>query len=452
MKELLKALRPGTVRADVPAGDASSDVEALREELAGTRRVLEALKAQAAQASSEVEHLLALERGRLLERASLTALPRPRLLSTSIDLQGSASERLRVRRLTVGDPVERPFSRSFGVTRCVTEAADVRELWERLLGFEKSCEGDVLRGRAATVLDVPGATASLAEDGSLRIAIDGTAPQGGTVAIPRFTYDAAARKLNNFGHWLLDCLPQVAVLATVAPDAAVLMPPQQKRFHGATLSLLGIDADRVIAWDGSPVECGRLLAFENDGRGGGGRPFSPLMELRRLLGVDNGPPAGRGDRLLYVSRRDAPKNRRWMSNEPEVEELFRSRGFDVRVMADCPLDEQVRLFREARIVAGGSGAGLSDVVFSPRGTHVVVLLSDPLIRWYAREEGTRSLWATGRRQQGAQLAALGDSPRFYAHLTAGLEQTCHSFVAGEQMPLEPLARFLDDVLAEVDRA
>ena len=52
---------------------------------------------------------------------------------------------------------------------------------------------------------------------------------------------------------------------------------------------------------------------------------------------------------------------------------------------------------------------------------------------------------------GAQLAALGDSPRYQAYLAAALEQRCHMFVAGDRMPVQPLTNFLDEVLAEVDR-
>jgi hypothetical protein len=121
-------------------------------------------------------------------------------------------------------------------------------------------------------------------------------------------------------------------------------------------------------------------------------------------------------------------------------------------MGECPLAEQVRIFREARIVAGGSGAGFSDLVFSPRGTHVILLISDPLIRWYADAEGARSAWLSRSHERGKQLAVFGDSPRFWAHVAAGFGQVCHSFVAGDHMPLESLGPFVDEALARVGGA
>lgn len=451
MKILRRAPRPPDTDGTAAASDAEA-VAALRRELTEVREAVSALRVQAADASRQTEQLLAAERGRVNDRASLAGLPRARLLSTSIALEGPAAARMRVRRVSVGELVERPFSRSFGITRCATESADVRELWERLLAFEAACGEDVLRGLPSTVLDVADATVSVADGAALRISLGGVhQPSAPVVAVPRFTYDYPARKANNFGHWLLDCVPQVAVLAKMAPEALFLLPHRYKAFQHATLSLLGLEHRQFIPWDGSPVECSRLLALESDGRTGGGRPFSPLMEVRRRLAARAEDGSAGGHRRLYVSRRDAGAGRQWVTNESDVEALFLSRGFEVVVMGECSLDQQVRMFREAEVVAGVSGAGLTDIVFSSRGTHVIVLLSDALIRWYADEDGARSLWSGARGNKGKQLAAFGDSPRFYAHLTAGFEQVCHSFVAGDQMPLGQLSGFLDDVLAEVNR-
>ncbi|OFW04157.1 MAG: hypothetical protein A3I61_09215 [Acidobacteria bacterium RIFCSPLOWO2_02_FULL_68_18] len=442
-------LRRGAIGPAAEAsGAAEQAVTAFRRQLAALREQLQSLNAHLERAQRRAERLLAKEREQAHERASLAAIPRARLLSRSMTLEGSPSERLRVRRVRVGDPVERPYSRWVGITHCATASADVRELWERLLTFEAGCGDDVLRGFPATILDVPGATVSIV-DGSLRMT-PRLQPQqrADVVGVPRCTYDLAARKVGNFGHWMLDCAPQVVALWKVAPEATFLMPQDAKWFHAATLARIGLDPRQMVPWDGSQVECRRLLAFESDGRTGGGRPLSPLMELRRLLAPTGASPAG-GNRRIYVSRRDAPKKRKWIVNEPAVEQLFRSRGFEVIVMRDCPLDEQVGLFKEARVVAGINGGGLTDIVFSASGTHVIVLLSDTLIRWYAG--GGRSVWSGGERGGRGQLAALGDSPRFWTHVAATFEQPCHSFVGEDEMPLGELGRFLDDVLAEVER-
>ena len=129
--------------------------------------------------------------------------------------------------------------------------------------------------------------------------------------------------------------------------------------------------------------------------------------------------------------------------------LFESRGFEVLCMADYSFPELVRTFREAAVVAGINGAGLAHILFSPARVHLIVLFSDSLIRWHADESGSRSLWKKNHGE-GGQLTALGDSPRFYAHVAAAFEQHCHSFVSGDDVPLDLLGAFLDDVLSQAN--
>jgi hypothetical protein len=451
MKSLRNALRPRNPDPAPSVGNAE-DLASLRRELTEARAELAAVSVDASELRRQTEQLLAVERARTSELAALAGIPRAKLLSHSILLEGPAVRRMQARRRQVGELIERKFSQSIGVTRCLTDDAHVRQLWERLLAFEAAGE-DVLRGLPSSILDVADATISFVEGGPLRIAVGrASQPMSEVVAVPRCTYDYPTRKLHNFGHWLLDCLPQVAVLAKVAPNASFLLPFAKKGFHNATLKLLGLELEQLRPWDGSPISAQRVLALENDGRTGGGRPFSPLAEVRQLLAARGDEPSSQRHRRIFVSRRDAGASRQWVSNEADVEGLFAARGFEVVVMADCPLDQQVRMFREARVVAGVSGAGLADIVFSAPGTDVIVLMSDSHIRWYAEEEGTRSLWASDGRGKAKQLAALGDSPRFYAHLIAGFGQVCHSFVAGDRMPIDQLSDFIRDVLARVSRS
>ena len=88
-------------------------------------------------------------------RAMLAAIPQARLLSRTLQLSGTPTDRARIHRHYVGADVSRPFSPFLGLTRCVTEAPDIRELWDRLLTFEAACD-DTLRGHQSTVLDIPG--------------------------------------------------------------------------------------------------------------------------------------------------------------------------------------------------------------------------------------------------------------------------------------------------------
>jgi capsular polysaccharide biosynthesis protein len=213
------------------------------------------------------------------------------------------------------------------------------------------------------------------------------------------------------------------------------------------LELVGVRDDQMLPWAGTPVTGTRVLILQHDGRRGGGRPLSLLRQMQRRLHDANPPrpPSGR----LFISRRDAKASRQWVANQEAVEAVFASRGFDVVSMKGCPLVEQVRHFRGARIVAGISGAGLSDLVFSAPGTHVIVLHSESHMQWYAAESRARSHWKHREQVRAGELAMLGDSPRFYAHLAAALSQYCHAFLSGDEMPISELTAFLDAVLQQV---
>lgn len=444
---------------------AAESVATLRSGLGDVAGRLAALGTQLADARRRTEELLAHARRDLDERAGMTRIAGARLLSDSLVLDGSPAERLHVRRIHVGEPVERPFGRWMGTTSCVSDAGDVRALWERVLTREASAVDGILRGRPSTILDVPDAVVSRTAAAGLHVSLRkdrhafadpehgrGAVIEEAVIAVPRFVYAFPPRKLRNFSHWLLDCLPQVVALSTVAPRARFLLPQTVKEFQRSTLALVGLAPEQVVSWEGTPTRAGRVLIFESDGRAGGGRPLSALLEMRRRIAPGPSMPGSRRTRRIYVSRRDAKAKRQWATNEADVEALFERRGFDILSPTDYPLDELVRIFREAAIVAGLNGAGLAHIFFSLPGTHVLVLLTDSLIRWHADEGGSRSLWSSDHHSVSGELAALGDSPRFYAHVAAALDQYCHSLVTADDVPLDRLSAFLDDALVQAPPA
>jgi hypothetical protein len=434
-------------------------VASLRLEVANARQAVSELQARVSEEQQQAGQELAALVRQAGERARLAGMPFARLGSDSLVMEGPSRRRLHVARISIGEAVEHSVASRLGVIESATADPRVQALWDSLHGADATSDHEGLRGAPSTVLDIPGAVVRSEDEGrTLRVSVQAPSAEradhaagANVVAVPKFTFDFAQRKLRNFGHWLLDCVPQVVTLSAIAPTARFLLPSPLRGFQRATLELIGLPAEQAVAWDGSPVQCGRLLVFESDGRAGG-RPLSALLETRRLLTSRGATGSGKGTRRIYVSRRDADPKRRWVSNEPEVEALFASRGFEVLVMADCSLEEQIRVFRDAAVVAGVSGAGLADIVFSPPDTHVVVLLSDSLMSWYADQRGARSGWIRTGGSPHRRLSMLGDSPHFYVHLAAAFGQQCHCFLGNDQMPIARLSDYLDRVLARVDRA
>ena len=78
-------------------------------------------------------------------------------------------------------------------------------------------------------------------------------------------------------------------------------------------------------------------------------------------------------RRLFCSRRPG---KRTCHNAAEVEALFAAHGFTVVHPEDHPLADQVRMVREADVVAGFAGSGMFQIAFAGGPKHVVLVSSE----------------------------------------------------------------------------
>jgi capsular polysaccharide biosynthesis protein len=74
---------------------------------------------------------------------------------------------------------------------------------------------------------------------------------------------------------------------------------------------------------------------------------------------------------LYLSRRLARKRK--LTNEDEVEAIFREYGFEIMTPETVPLAEQIKRFAAAEWIAGPVGSALYNVVFCPPDVRKIVL-------------------------------------------------------------------------------
>jgi capsular polysaccharide biosynthesis protein len=91
-----------------------------------------------------------------------------------------------------------------------------------------------------------------------------------------------------------------------------------------------------------------------------------LEELRAgFIGVEPPPP----HRKLFISRRKAAW--RHLANEDECWKILESRGYERVCMEEYDFDQQVALMRETAAVFTLQGSGMANVLFAPRGLHVI---------------------------------------------------------------------------------
>jgi capsular polysaccharide biosynthesis protein len=82
---------------------------------------------------------------------------------------------------------------------------------------------------------------------------------------------------------------------------------------------------------------------------------------------------GPGPLRLFCSRRPGKRS---CHNAAEVEDLFASHGFAVVFPEDHPLAEQVRMVREADVIAGFAGSGMFQIAFAGGPKHVILVGSE----------------------------------------------------------------------------
>jgi capsular polysaccharide biosynthesis protein len=171
--------------------------------------------------------------------------------------------------------------------------------------------------------------------------------------------------IHNYGHFVLDCLPAVAVLAEVEQLAEYrFVFPQLKPWHLRHLELLGIDpvqsaADWCLADDIVHTNCmNHFLHWPNVN-------YRTLVfaQMRRLG------PSFEPARRLYIARRDRYK--RHLVSEENLQARLAEDGFEILYPEELSIDQQITRFRSASIVIGCSGAGLANTIYCRPGTLVI---------------------------------------------------------------------------------
>jgi capsular polysaccharide biosynthesis protein len=184
----------------------------------------------------------------------------------------------------------------------------------------------------------------------------------------------------NYGHWLIESLPRVSLVAALRPlTKCKFVVGDDRGAMGAvytdTLSLFDIPEDRILAVPDEPTKIGRLIYPA---------PLTvqpwvkaPIV-VKVLEGIadrlkDWGPHIERLEKL-YVSRNNTGK--RCLLNETEIIEIINRQGYRVIHPETMSFFEQVVTFSRARQVIGNLGAGLVNLVFAPRGVRLFALTSE----------------------------------------------------------------------------
>jgi capsular polysaccharide biosynthesis protein len=189
---------------------------------------------------------------------------------------------------------------------------------------------------------------------------------------------------NNYGHWLIEVLPKVGILADhfdleslkfiVTQHKITRKSYPMRKVYFDSLAAFGIKPQQIVEMGREAVEVEHLLYP---------LPLAvhPWVKAPRAIEILEGlrdriAGEARGPRRLYVSRAHAPK--RHLLNEAEI--LAVLKNFDVTIVYPERLSfsEQVRLFAHAELVIGNYGANLTNAVFAPRGIKLFAITSEAM--------------------------------------------------------------------------
>jgi capsular polysaccharide biosynthesis protein len=236
----------------------------------------------------------------------------------------------------------------------------------------------------------------------------------------------------NYGHWINDTVPRLHLLENsgVAYDRIVI--PDEFGFHRDMTALLGIDRAKMITARDLHLEARRLVVPNFPGIYGA----PPAWACRYVRETFVKPAAAAARRRLLVSR-NKPGAARQILNEDALLAALRPLGFERVFPEDFAFPDEVNLFRDAEIVIGALGAGMSNCIWCRPGAAMIELFSPCYVEvtnWLiANQVGLRYAYALGL---GPARPLAGDDRGIYDDIVVDIDEVVQLIAA---LDLEPPA-------------
>lgn len=84
------------------------------------------------------------------------------------------------------------------------------------------------------------------------------------------------------------------------------------------------------------------------------------------------------NRCLFLARKSNVFSR--MTNQEEISIIFAEYGFELVFPEDLTLVDNIKLFSEAKIIAGSTGAAMTNIIFAPENAKIVVFLNEHTVK------------------------------------------------------------------------
>lgn len=180
-------------------------------------------------------------------------------------------------------------------------------------------------------------------------------------------------------HWLVEVLGRLALLEMENIEYDYLYVPYNRPFMKETLALWGIDVSKIIEpCDEYILQAEKLIvpSLVAQAKTDGMPRLSHYMPEHILTYVKNKLLAGyekqqhnfNFSKKVFISREDATSRK--MLNEQDVFNKFEPYEFKKYILSKMSIVEQIALFKEADIIIGSLGSGMTNVIFCKQGVKI----------------------------------------------------------------------------------
>jgi capsular polysaccharide biosynthesis protein len=215
-------------------------------------------------------------------------------------------------------------------------------------------------------------------NGELRNAEQNVCVKNGT---PRFKKRILGRTLNlsqgasghyNYSHWLLDMLPKLKLYSEVFSfkDLDYIYLNKLNNFQKSSLDLLGLKNLKII--DSSKfkhIQCNELISTQHPSYFKGyildEAQYIPewiihwLRESFLKKSIES-----KTYGKIFIDRSESLFKHCQIINHNETIEFLKQKGFEILKLEKLSFEEQVHIFKNAKIVVSAHGAGLTNLCFS----------------------------------------------------------------------------------------
>lgn len=166
---------------------------------------------------------------------------------------------------------------------------------------------------------------------------------------------------SNYFHMHIDILPKLTILKGLKKDITILLPKNSSKILLAEVTKITSKSPYL---DFKIIENAKYQIKNYLFISPLTLPFSGILPKELLPSIKS-----KGYDLIYIKRPT-----RGLYNEDEVANLVESEGVKIVVAEDYTYEEQKKLFSKAKVIISAHGAGLTNMMFAPKGCKILEIL------------------------------------------------------------------------------